>query len=93
MNMRRCFVKMNDRIEYTQVQISCLKVLSKLLKKLGYYLCYIRAAGRILLIADLENDLVVLLLLTAVADMLVIVLDNPVLAFLFGVVFGESIVE
>jgi hypothetical protein len=41
----------------------------------------------------LENDLVVLLFLSAVSDMLVIVLDNPVLAFLLGVVFGESLVE
>ena len=35
----------------------------------------------------------ILLLLTAVADMLVIVLDNSVLAFLLGVVFCKSIVE
>ena len=93
MNMRRCFVKMNNRIEHTQVRISCLKAIDKLPKKLGYYLCYIRVAGRIVLITDLENDLVILLFLTAVADMLVVVLDNPVLAFLLGVVFGESLVE
>ena len=35
----------------------------------------------------------VLLFLTAVTDMLVIVLDNPVLALLLGVVFGESLIE
>ena len=45
------------------------------------------------MIADLENDLVILLFLTAVTDMLVIVLDNSVLAFLFGVIFDESLVE
>ena len=93
MNMRRCFVKMNDRIKYTQVRISCLKTIGKIPKKLGCNLAHIRAAGRIVLIADLENNLVVLLLLTAVADMLVVVLDNPVLALLLGVVFGESLVE
>ena len=93
MNVRRCFVKMNDRIEHTQMRISCLKVLGELPKKLGCDLAYIRATGRIVLIADLENDFVVLLFLTAVADMLVIVLDNPVLAFLLGVVFGESLIE
>ena len=92
-NMRRCFVKMNNRIEQTQVRISCLKAVGKLPKKLGCYLVYIRAARRIVLIADLENNLVVLLLLTAVADMLVVVLDNPVLALLLDVVFGESLVE
>ena len=93
MNMWSCFVKMNDRIKYTQVRISCLKALGKLPKKLGCNLAHIRADRRILLIANLENDFVVLLFLTAVADMLVIVLDNPVLAFLLGVVFGESLVE
>jgi len=92
-NMRCCFVKMDDFIEHTQVRISCLKVLGKLPKKLGSNLAHIRATGGIVLIADLENDLVVLLLLKAVMDMLVIVLDNPVLAFLLGVVFGESLVE
>ena len=35
----------------------------------------------------------ILLLLTAVADMLVVILDNPVLSFLLGVVFCKSIVE
>ena len=75
------------------MRISCLKAIDKLPKKLGYYLCYIRVAGRIVLITDLENDFVVLLFLTAVADMLVIVLDNPVLSFLLGIILSESIVE
>ena len=93
MNVRLCFVKMNDFIEHTQVRISRLKALSKLPKKLSCNLAHIRATGGIVLIADLENDLVVLLFLTAVADMLVVVLDNPVLAFLLGVVLDESLVE
>lgn len=70
-----------------------MKVLGKLPKKLGCDLAYIRATGRIVLIADLENNLVVLLLLTAVADMLVVILDNPVLSFLLGIILSESIVE
>ena len=92
-NVRRCFVKMNDRIKYTQVRISCLKAVGELPKKLGCDLAHIRAAGRIVLIADLENYLVILLFLSAMTDMLVVILDNPVLSFLFGIVFGESLVE
>lgn len=93
MNMRRCLVKMNDCIEHTQVRISCLKAVGKLPKKLGCNLAHIRAAGRIVLIVDLKNNLVVLLFLTAMTDMLVIVLDNSVFAFLLGIIFGKSIVE
>ena len=92
-NMRCCFVKMNDRIEHTQMRISCLKVLGKLPKKLGCDLAHIRADRCIVLIADLENNLVILLFLTAVADMLVVILDNPVLSFLLGIILSESIVE
>ena len=75
------------------MRISCLKAVGKLPKKLGCDLAYIRATRRIVLIADLENDFVIFLFLTAVADMLVIVFDNSVLAFLFGIIFGESLVE
>lgn len=84
---------MNDRIEHTQVRISCLKVLGKLPKKLGCDLAYIRATGRIVLIADLENDFVIFLFLTAVSDVFVIVLDNPVITFLLGIILSKSFIK
>jgi len=89
----RCLVKMNDSIEHSKVWITLLKTIRILAQSFGCYRCNIRSTGCIILVANLKNNLVELLFLSAVADVVVVVLDNSVLAFLLGVVLRQSFIE
>ncbi len=93
MNVGCSLVKMNNRVEHTQMRVTLLKILCILFQNFcGKPACF-GIYGGIVLIADLKNDLVVLLFLSAVADMLVVIFNPPVRAFLFCVVFLQSLVE
>ncbi len=93
MNVRCCFIKMNNSVEHSEMWITLLKTLCILFQSFGCSLGYIRAAGSIVLISNLKYDLVKLLFLSAVPDVVVVIFDNSVLSFLLGIVFCESFIK
>lgn len=84
---------MYDSVKNTKLRISLLKLLGELFQYLcGGFACF-RAYGGIVHISNLKNDLVEVTFLSAVADMVIVVLDNTVFAFLPPVVFGQSLIK
>ena len=93
MNVRCRFIKMNNSVEHSEMWITLLKTFCILFQSFGCSFGNIRAAGSIVLIANLKYDLVKFLFLSAVPDMVVIIFNNPVLSFLLGIVFYESFIK
>ena len=83
-------VHVKHGIENSDVRISLLKFLFKLNQNLRRQLSLVRITRSIVLVADLNYQFIKRLLLLAVKNMVVVIFNNSVLAFLLGIVFRKS---
>lgn len=91
--MRRFLIKMYDGIEHPDVRIALLEALDKIGQGFCCECSFGCAAVGVLGIADLEDKLIEGLLLLAAIDVLVVIFNAAVFAFLLGVVFRERLVK
>ena len=81
---------MKYRIKNSDMRISLLKILFKLNQNLRCQSSIVGITMGIVLIADLNYQFVKRFFLLAVKNMVVVIFNNSVLAFLLGIVFRKS---